>query len=373
MDRRAAVLAAAAVLAVLGCYLVLLNQASAQRAAQEQYGADGQGTPAPDQGTPAPDEGRGGADMVTICHATGSETNPYRTITVDRNSVIYQGHLGHPDDIIPATAGGCPSGPTPAPTTPEPTTPEPTATASATATTEPTDDGGCPVPEPTTASPTASATASATASVTAEPTPTPEPTTTEPPTPEPTTASPSATAGGSPTATATPPITVVPTTPASPTATASATEEPTATQTGTASPGFTPTPTAVATNPGENPDGPFEVTDPDGKVSTLSFYDLDVHDDPPLPGGSGGITRSEMRGQRAAAQTLVEGGDFHEAVAAAQPFLNACDSRDAVRLAAVQLGIPMPDTGGASLGLIAAVLLLGTGLFAWQLGVRGRR
>ena len=160
---------------------------------------------------------------------------------------------------------------------------------------------------------------------------------------------------------------MVPTTPASPTPTASATDEPDPNQP------FTPTPTAVATNPGENPDGPFEVTDPDGAVSTLSFYDLDVHDDPPLPGGPGGITRSEMRGQRAAAQTLVEGGDFHEAVAAAQPYLNACDSRDAVRLAAVQLGIPLPETGGpAALGLIAIVLLIGSGLFAWQLGVRGR-
>jgi hypothetical protein len=136
---------------------------------------------------------------------------------------------------------------------------------------------------------------------------------------------------------------------------------------------FIATPTVVATNPGENPDGPFEVTDPDGKVSTLSFYDLDVHDDPPIPGGPGGITRSEMRGQRAAAQSLVEGGNFHEAVAAAEPFLNGCDSRDAVRLAAVQLGIPMPDTGGpASLGIIAALLLMGSGIFAWRLGMRGR-
>jgi hypothetical protein len=43
-----------------------------------------------------------------------------------------------------------------------------------------------------------------------------------------------------------------------------------------------------------------------------------------------------------------------------------------VRLAAFQLGIGLPDTGGPALGLIAASLLLGTGLLAWRLGVRGR-
>jgi hypothetical protein len=338
----------AAVLAVLGCYLLGLDRAAAQRATQEQYDQDGQGTPAPDQ-VRAPSE------RVTLCHATGN--GGYVTITVDRNSTAYQGHLGHPNDIIPAPPGGCPSGPTPEPTptpTPEPTTVTPTATATATATAtggETTDDGGCPVPEPTTVSPTATATA------TDEPTPTPEPTAPEPTTTEPTataTASPTATAGGQTTA--------------SPTATA--TDEPTqtATQTGTASPGFTPTPTAIATKPGEDPAGEAEATDPNGEVTTITLYDLDVDDAPPLPGGPGGITRSEILGQRAAAEALLAGEDFHGAVDAAQPFLNACDSRDAVRLAAVQLGIPLPETGGpAALGLIAAALLLGSGLFAWRL------
>ncbi len=41
------------------------------------------------------------------------------------------------------------------------------------------------------------------------------------------------------------------------------------------------------------------------------------------------------------------------------------------------LGIALPDTGGAAalelmLGLIAAALVLGTGLLAWRLGVGGR-
>jgi hypothetical protein len=84
----------------------------------------------------------------------------------------------------------------------------------------------------------------------------------------------------------------------------------------------------------------------------------------PLPGGPGATTRSEVLGQQAAAQTLVEGGNFRQAVAAADPFLNACDTRDAVRLTAFQLGIGLPDTGGAALGLIAAALLLGTGFLA---------
>jgi len=157
--------------------------------------------------------------------------------------------------------------------------------------------------------------------------------------------------------------------------TATASLTPTAAERSTAAqtPPFTPTPTAIAVKLGETPDGEVEVTSPDGELSNIRLYDLDVGDDPPLPGGPGGITRSEVLGQQAASQTLVEGGDFHRAIAAADPFLNACDSRDAVRLAAFQLGIPLPDTGGPALvGLIAAALLLGTGLMAWRLGVGGR-
>lgn len=46
------------------------------------------------------------AEKVTICHATGSETNPYVTITVSENAL--KGHDKHGDDIIPAPATGCP-------------------------------------------------------------------------------------------------------------------------------------------------------------------------------------------------------------------------------------------------------------------------
>jgi hypothetical protein len=43
---------------------------------------------------------------ITICHATGSMTNPYVIITISINGL--NGHGGHEGDIIPAPAGGCP-------------------------------------------------------------------------------------------------------------------------------------------------------------------------------------------------------------------------------------------------------------------------
>jgi hypothetical protein len=45
---------------------------------------------------------------VTICHATGSSTNPYVQITISENAL--PAHLAHQDgrDIIPAPANGCP-------------------------------------------------------------------------------------------------------------------------------------------------------------------------------------------------------------------------------------------------------------------------
>jgi hypothetical protein len=48
-------------------------------------------------------------DEITICHATGSETNPYDEITVSLNGL--NGHVTHEDDIVPAPAGGCPKSP----------------------------------------------------------------------------------------------------------------------------------------------------------------------------------------------------------------------------------------------------------------------
>jgi len=48
---------------------------------------------------------------VSICHATGSESNPYVQITVSENAVNgYDGHASHGGDLIPAPAYGCPGG-----------------------------------------------------------------------------------------------------------------------------------------------------------------------------------------------------------------------------------------------------------------------
>jgi hypothetical protein len=61
---------------------------------------------------------------ITICHATGSASNPYVTITVDDQAAL-NGHIHHQDDIIPAPDGGCPTGYT---ETPQPTATEATPT-----------------------------------------------------------------------------------------------------------------------------------------------------------------------------------------------------------------------------------------------------
>lgn len=45
---------------------------------------------------------------ITICHATGSATNPYVVITVDTHA-LKNGHTAAKGDIIPAPAGGCPT------------------------------------------------------------------------------------------------------------------------------------------------------------------------------------------------------------------------------------------------------------------------
>ena len=57
---------------------------------------------------PANPQGHGPAGKTTICHATGSATNPYVTITISDNAL--PAHARHQDgrDIIPAPEGGCP-------------------------------------------------------------------------------------------------------------------------------------------------------------------------------------------------------------------------------------------------------------------------
>jgi LPXTG-motif cell wall-anchored protein len=67
----------------------------------------------------------------SLCHATGNPDAPYELITVPEGGI--DAHFGHPDDIIPAPAGGCPGAaaqatPTPTPVPAEPVPPPPTVT-----------------------------------------------------------------------------------------------------------------------------------------------------------------------------------------------------------------------------------------------------
>jgi hypothetical protein len=50
------------------------------------------------------------AGKTTICHSTGSASNPYVMITVSDNALPAHGRHHDGRDIIPAPAGGCPSG-----------------------------------------------------------------------------------------------------------------------------------------------------------------------------------------------------------------------------------------------------------------------
>ena len=48
---------------------------------------------------------------ISICHATGSESNPYVHITVSENAGNGNGgHASHAGDLIPAPVSGCPGG-----------------------------------------------------------------------------------------------------------------------------------------------------------------------------------------------------------------------------------------------------------------------
>ena len=62
--------------------------------------------PVPEDGCPTEpldiDNGK-----ITICHATKSAKNPYNEITISVNGL--NGHGKHEDDIIPMPSGGCPT------------------------------------------------------------------------------------------------------------------------------------------------------------------------------------------------------------------------------------------------------------------------
>ena len=50
-------------------------------------------------------------DKISICHATGSDSNPYVEITISENGLNGHNAQGvHDGDIVPAPAGGCPGG-----------------------------------------------------------------------------------------------------------------------------------------------------------------------------------------------------------------------------------------------------------------------
>jgi hypothetical protein len=62
----------------------------------------------PGAGTSEEHPSGGESGKTTICHATGSATNPFVIITISNNAL--SAHQAHQDgrDIIPAPAGGCP-------------------------------------------------------------------------------------------------------------------------------------------------------------------------------------------------------------------------------------------------------------------------
>lgn len=62
--------------------------------------------PAPADGCPKEVQTGGNTGKVSLCHATGSATNPYNLITIDFNGL--RGHIKHQGDIIPAPKNGCP-------------------------------------------------------------------------------------------------------------------------------------------------------------------------------------------------------------------------------------------------------------------------
>lgn len=78
----------------------------------QAHGKHGDIIPAPDAGCPTGTRGgqppQGPPGKITICHATSSATNPFVEITISTAGLA--GHGGHAHDIVPAPAEGCPTG-----------------------------------------------------------------------------------------------------------------------------------------------------------------------------------------------------------------------------------------------------------------------
>lgn len=92
--------------------------------------------PAPATGCPDVVETGNNTGKLTICHATGSATNPYTEIMIDFNGL--SGHGKHENDVVPAPEGGCPSVTVTPPFSGTTTvTPTPTVTGTSTVTTTP--------------------------------------------------------------------------------------------------------------------------------------------------------------------------------------------------------------------------------------------
>jgi hypothetical protein len=89
--RRSAVLiAASAATAILGAIAITTSAG----AASEREPGPGEPPAASGHGH-VPGPRATGAHKVTICHATGSRTNPYVKITVDDDAIVREGHGGH--------------------------------------------------------------------------------------------------------------------------------------------------------------------------------------------------------------------------------------------------------------------------------------
>lgn len=63
--------------------------------------------PVPSDGCPAELQENVNDGKITICHATGSNGNPYSEITIAFSGL--NGHAKHTSDLIPAPADGCPT------------------------------------------------------------------------------------------------------------------------------------------------------------------------------------------------------------------------------------------------------------------------